>query len=148
MGTTDVDGLSREDLVAIILRQAREMETVREENRRILALLEEARRAGKRQAGPFSKGPPKSAPKPPGRKPGEAHGPSHCRVVPEAADETHEAPLPADCPDCGCEVEPEGLRDAKRRTNPRARKEDATTSVAWGASKKSWRSRSPHLGGG
>jgi hypothetical protein len=34
-------------------------------------IIEELRRAGKRQAGPFSKGPPKVKPKRPGRKPGD-----------------------------------------------------------------------------
>src|SRR3990172_8692093 len=40
-----------------------------------LEQLEAARRAGKRQAAPFSKGPPKENPKPPGRKAG--HPPAH-----------------------------------------------------------------------
>src|SRR5947209_1871400 len=43
--------------------------------------LEEALRAGKRQAAPFRKGPPKPTPKTPGRKPGAAHGPhAHRRM--------------------------------------------------------------------
>jgi hypothetical protein len=37
--------------------------------------LEDALRAGKRQAAPFRKGPPKAEPKTPGRKAGETHGP-------------------------------------------------------------------------
>src|SRR5437870_5796858 len=62
--------------------------------------LEEARRAGKRQAGPFSKGDPTPTPKPPGRKAGDAHGPSAFRAVPKVVDEVHDARLPAKCPDC------------------------------------------------
>jgi transposase len=104
MGTSNLDGLSRDELVAIILR-------LQEENRRILALLEEARRAGKRQASPFSKGPPKTAPKRPGRKSGEAHGPSHFRPPPAVIDEELDAPLPSGCPDCGDVVEEEGVQD-------------------------------------
>jgi transposase len=63
--------------------------------------LEEARRAGKRQAAPFSKGPPKPAPKRPGRKPGSAYGTKGHRPAPEKIDEVLEAPLPHACPDCG-----------------------------------------------
>lgn len=36
----------------------------------LLKRLDEKERSGKRQAAPFSKGPPKAQPKPPGRKPG------------------------------------------------------------------------------
>ena len=47
----------------------------------LAGLLEEARRAGKRQAAPFRKGPPKAQPNTPGRKSGDAHGrrrPARC----------------------------------------------------------------------
>jgi len=65
--------------------------------------LEDARRAGKRQAGPFAKGPPKPDPKKPGRKPGKDYGPKAHRLPPaaEQIDEVHEACLPDACPDCG-----------------------------------------------
>lgn len=64
-------------------------------------IIEELRRAGKRQAGPFSKGPPKPQPKRPGRKPGDDYGTHFSRVEPERIDETHHAQLPAACPHCG-----------------------------------------------
>jgi transposase len=65
-------------------------------------LLEQARRSGKRQAAPFSKGPPKLAPKTPGRKSGEQHGRhGHRPPPPEQADQTLEATLPENCPCCG-----------------------------------------------
>lgn len=64
-------------------------------------IIEELRRAGKRQAGPFSKGPPKSKPKRPGRKPGDDYGTQFCRAQPEQIDETYQAELPAACPHCG-----------------------------------------------
>jgi len=64
-------------------------------------LLEEKNRSGKRQATPFSKGPPKKNPQTPGRKPGEDYGQDHRRGVPDHVDETYEVPLPADCPECG-----------------------------------------------
>lgn len=69
----------------------------------LTGLLEEARRAGKRQAAPFRKGPPKAHPKTPGRKAGEAHGRHGHRPPPAAAqlDEVLEATLPDACPCCG-----------------------------------------------
>ncbi len=45
------------------------------------AFLEKATRAGKRQAAPFSKGPPKDKPKKPGRKSGTKWG-SMCPTQP------------------------------------------------------------------
>jgi transposase len=63
--------------------------------------LEEARRAGKRQAAPFAKGAPKKRPKKPGRKPGAGYGTKAHREPPEHIDETLDAPLPEVCPDCG-----------------------------------------------
>jgi transposase len=58
-------------------------------------------RASKRQAAPFSKGPPTAQPKPPGRKSGEDYGTKAFRVQPPRIDETYEAPLPPRCPACG-----------------------------------------------
>src|SRR5206468_6799403 len=65
--------------------------------------LEEAVRAGKRQAAPFRKGPPKPDPKTPGRKSGDAHGKHGHRPPPPPGQvqETHEAALPTACPHCG-----------------------------------------------
>jgi transposase len=63
--------------------------------------LEEAHRAGKRQAAPFAKGAPKKRPKKPGRKPGADYGTKAHREPPEHIDETLDAPLPEVCPDCG-----------------------------------------------
>ncbi len=64
-------------------------------------LLEEARRAGKRQAAPFSRGEPTEDPKPPGRPPGH---PGTYRLAPAQVDETLHVPLPR-CPRCGGPVE-------------------------------------------
>jgi|SRR5580658_2799747 ribosomal protein L37AE/L43A len=50
---------------------------------------------------PFSRGPPKSRPKTPGRKPGAAHGPHHRRPVPDPVDEEIAITAPAQCPACG-----------------------------------------------
>jgi transposase len=70
--------------------------------------LEEARRAGKRQAAPFSKGPPKANPKRPGRKAG--HAPAH-RSRPERIDRVLEAELPPVCPSCGGELGNHEIRE-------------------------------------
>src|SRR3954468_14750307 len=93
------------------LQQLRaEVERLRQENERLRRELEEARasldqaqRQSKRQAAPFSKGPPKSQPKRPGRKSGTAHGRHGHRPPPSpaAVDEVLEAPLPEACPRCG-----------------------------------------------
>jgi transposase len=75
---------------------------LQEQVRELTGRLAEAQRASKRQAAPFSKGPPCEHPKRPGRKPGEAYGPKAHRPIPEQApDEIHDAPLPPCCPDCG-----------------------------------------------
>jgi len=69
----------------------------------LTAALEEARRAGKRQAAPFGK--PKSTEnrRKPGRKPGKDYGQHARRTAPQDApiDEEHDAALPPECPRCG-----------------------------------------------
>ena len=74
---------------------------------RLTQLLEQATRASKRQAAPFSKGSPKPHPRPPGRKPGPDYGTPAYRAAPPPSriDETREAPLPARCPACGGRVQ-------------------------------------------
>jgi transposase len=88
-----------EELVDLTRRQARQIDELRAEVERLKAELEQSRRAGKRQAAPFSKGLPKADPKRPGCKSG--HPPSHRPVPhPEQVDRTIEVPLPPDCPEC------------------------------------------------
>jgi transposase len=72
-------------------------QTIRELQQR----LEASERAGKRQAAPFSRGAPKANPKKPGRKSGSAHGKHGHRPPPPHVDETHDAPLPQCCTECG-----------------------------------------------
>lgn len=64
--------------------------------------LEHALRAGKRQAAPFRKAPPKPDPKKPGRKSGLDHGTHAHRPTPppESLVECHHAILPDACPHC------------------------------------------------
>jgi len=83
------------------LRLEREVADLRAQVEHLARLLDEQRRAGKRQAAPFAKGSPKPEPKKPGRKPGNDYGTKAHRQPPEQVDETYEAPLPDACPDCG-----------------------------------------------
>lgn len=87
------------------------------------ALVDQLRRGGKRQAAPFSKGPPKADPRKPGRKPGGDYGAKARRAVPSPGriDETHEAALPATCPHCGeaGAVEPTGTAEQYQVEIPR-----------------------------
>src|SRR3954470_9027539 len=88
-----------DELLDLNRRQARQIDELRAEVERLRSELEQARRAGKRQAAPFSKGPPKTDPKRPGRKPG--HPPSHRPAPPpEQVDRIIEVPLPPECPEC------------------------------------------------
>jgi transposase len=88
-----------EELLDLTRRQAAMIETLRAEIERLKKELEESRRAGKRQAAPFSKGAPRPNPKRPGRKPG--HPPSHRTIPPpEQVDRTIEVPVPSTCPEC------------------------------------------------
>src|ERR1700682_4450796 len=102
-----------QQLRAQVERLRQENERLRQENERLQRELEEApptlaqaQRQSKRQAAPFSKGPPKPQPKKPGRKSGTAHGRHGHRLPPSpaAVDEALEAPLPDACPQCGGSV--------------------------------------------
>lgn len=82
--------------------------------------LDEAVRAGKRQAAPFRKGPPKPAPKKPGRKSGGAHGTHGHRPAPtEPIAESHEAQLPDTCPHCRGRLVETGTADQFQTEIPR-----------------------------
>jgi transposase len=96
-------------------------ERLRQENQRLQRELDETRRQSKRQAAPFSKGPPKPQPKRPGRKSGKAHGRHGRRLppLPAAVDEVLQAPLPESCPDCGGPVEQTGTASQFQTEIPR-----------------------------
>jgi transposase len=67
----------------------------------VTSQLQEVLRANKRQAAPFSKGPPKYPPATPGRKAGENYGLKAHRPIPtRKPDEIIDVPLPDRCPDC------------------------------------------------
>ena len=82
--------------------QARER--LKRENERLKKELAAAHRSGKRQAAPFSKGAPKSHPRPAGRRAGRRHGRHGHRQPPARVDEVIEVPLPSPCPSCGGDV--------------------------------------------
>ena len=82
-------------------RVERERARLERENTRLKEELETARRAGARQAAPFSKGAPKARPRRPGRKAGAAHGRHGQRPVPTTVQEYYDVPVPATCPGCG-----------------------------------------------
>jgi len=102
-------------------RLRQELERAQQRVRELERLIEELRRGGKRQAAPFSKGPPKLDPRTPGRKPGEEYGQRAFRPIPERVDETIEVPLPRTCPDCGGAVKEEGVEDQYQEDIPEMR---------------------------
>jgi transposase len=83
----------------------RERDRLRRENERLRDQLEAARRAGYRQAAPFSKGPSRRPARRPGRTAGSAYGRHGQRPTPPAIDEVQDVPVPTSCPDCGADVD-------------------------------------------
>lgn len=93
-----IESLDRDELIELVKQVLRENQELRRQ-------LEEARRAAKRQAAPFSKGSPRTNPKTPGRKAGAHYGPRAHRPPLSRIDEHLEAPLPPRCPDCSGALE-------------------------------------------
>lgn len=92
-----------------IARLERKIRELTAENERLRRALEEALRAGKRQAAPFSRRHPKAHPAPPGRKAGNAYGRPCRRPIPERVDEVLDVPLPERCPHCGGAIQETGV---------------------------------------
>jgi transposase len=82
-------------------RLERERDRLRREIERLTQALDAARRAGKRQAAPFSKGAPIPQPRQPGRRAGRRHGRHAHRQPPTTCDERIDVPLPETCGHCG-----------------------------------------------
>jgi len=99
MTEADLAELGRDELVALILKQAAAIAALE-------AKVEELTRSGKRQAAPFSKGTRARDPKRPGRKPGQGTFKRRQAPAPEQLSEPPvEVPVaqPA-CPACGGEL--------------------------------------------
>ena len=86
-------------------RLQRENERLKQQVEHLKQQLAESRRAGRRQAAPFAKDRPQGRGREPGRRSGAEYGRQGRRPPPERVDETHAAPVPAACPDCGGAVE-------------------------------------------
>ena len=93
-----------ESLWGEAVRLAGENERLQAEIARLEGQLEEARRAERRQAAPFSRGEPKAAPGRLGRRSGDDHGRHGHRQRPGEVDEEYDAPLVSRC-ECGGEIE-------------------------------------------
>lgn len=91
----------RDQLTRDQARLERERDRLRREIERLTQALAAARRAGKRQAAPFSKGASAAARRRPGRRRGPRHGRHAHRRPPTHIDETIDVPLPPSCPHCG-----------------------------------------------
>ena len=101
----------------------RKQERLRQENEKLKKLLEEAQRAAKRQAAPFSRGTRKPNPKSPGRKPGADYGQHRRKPIPQHVDEVIPVSAPTHC-DCGGELELEKIesqyqQEIERKTKVR-----------------------------
>ena len=95
-----------DELLALVEALRAAVARLEADNARLRIELDAARRAGKRQAAPFRKGPPKPEPQTPGRKSGDDHG-RHGHRPPPPPDRIHEhydAPLPDACPHCRGEL--------------------------------------------
>lgn len=106
-----------------ITRLERKIEELQTENERLRRALEEALRAVKRQAAPFSRRHPKAHPHKPGRKAGDRYGRRCRRSIPRKIDEMVEVPLPEQCPHCGGGVEEGEIVSQYQTEIPRPRVE-------------------------
>jgi transposase len=96
-------------------------ERLRREHERLKKELDAARRAGTRQAAPFSKGAPVVRQRRPSRRRGRHHGRHAHRCRPATIDETLNARLPAQCPACGGGVSETHIADQIQEDLPVAR---------------------------
>jgi transposase len=113
--------LENQQLREQLAERDRRIEQLEHTTRDLQQRLDEAERAGKRQAAPFSKGEPKKDPKRPGRKKGDQHGRHGHRPPPppDQVDETLDAPLPEQCPECGGDIVEDHLDEQFQTEIPR-----------------------------
>lgn len=84
----------------------RDRDRLRRENERLKHELDLARRAGTRQAAPFSKGAPMPRPRRTGRRAGARHGCHRHRPPPPHVDDVIAVPVSPTCPQCAGVVAP------------------------------------------
>ena len=118
----------RDEIIALVTRLQEQNARLTAANEELHKELAEAKRAGKRQAAPFSKGKRTSKPKRPGRKPGM--GLFSYRKPPSADEVTEpveDVPVSGDtCPGCGGVLEHEGVRLAYVTDLPPIRRPQVT----------------------
>ena len=107
----DLPPSERAKLIALVSRQQDQVARLTATIKELRKQLAEAKRAGKRQAAPFSKGGQTDKPKRPGRKPGIG---SFSYRKPPSPDEVTEPPVDVEvagdsCPGCGGRLEYEGV---------------------------------------
>ena len=110
----DLPPSERAELIALVSRQQDQVARLTATIKELRKQLAEAKRAGKRQAAPFSKGGRTGRPKRPGRKPGIG---SFSYRKPPSPDEVTEPPVDVEvagdsCPGCGGRLEYEGVQVA------------------------------------
>ena len=107
----DLPSCQHGELIALVSRQQDQVARLTATIKELRKELAEAKRAGKRQAAPFSKGGRTNRPKRPGRKPGIG---SFSYRKPPSPDEVTEPPVDVsvaddNCPGCGGVLEQEGV---------------------------------------
>ena len=106
----DLPSCQHDELIALVSRQQDQVARLTATIKELRKELAEARRAGKRQAAPFSKGGRTDKPRRPGRKPGMGN---FSYRKPPSADELSGPPVDVsvdddNCPGCGGVLEHEG----------------------------------------
>ena len=107
----DLPSCQHDELIALVSRQQDQVARLTATIKELRKELAEAKRAGKRQAAPFSKGRRADKPRRPGRKPGMGN---FSYRKPPSADEVTEPPVDVsvdadNCPGCGGVLEQEGV---------------------------------------
>jgi transposase len=118
--STDLPSLSRDDLIALVVRQRHQIAELTAAVETLRGEVERWTRDGKRQAAPFSKGTRVAHPKKPGRKPGQGTFRYRLPPAPEAITEPIvDVPVTAPaCPACGGTLVQERIDDAYRTELP------------------------------
>lgn len=104
-----MESLSREELIALLQKQAEQIEKLISMTLALRRQIEELKRKGYRAAAPFSNGTPTQNPKRPGRKAGQGVFTNRTAPAPETITTlTTVSVTVTACPCCGGVLEPEG----------------------------------------